>query len=148
MTFRVSLETFWRPHKTTGPRECQPSQLLEKNRCVESAIPCPFVSPTSRGNQSCRGPPVSFVGSSSTWTRRMSPTSWQRWCYAAEVRDTELDWSHPPESNRRPTDYESRKRWDNNQEDPSNSNDFSNLLRDRWVCLGFLGRSSRTKHGH
>src|SRR5262245_39207302 len=36
-------------------------------------------------------------------------------------------WSHPPESNRRPTDYESEKGYDANQEDPSIPNDVATI---------------------
>src|SRR5262245_35183352 len=52
--------------------------------------------------------------------------------------------SHPPESNRRPTDYESSDGRHKNQQDPSISNDFSNLGIWSLGLFGSLGKFSDT----
>jgi hypothetical protein len=48
-------------------------------------------------------------------------------------------WSHPPESNWRPTDYESTGGYNRNREDPSILRDFSALSTRSMGLFGSLG---------
>jgi hypothetical protein len=53
-------------------------------------------------------------------------------------------WSHPPESNRRPTDYESKEGCHTNQEDPGISNDLGSLRTSSLGLFGSLGKQLRS----
>jgi len=57
------------------------------------------------------------------------------------------NWSHPPDSNRRPGDYESETDRHTNREDPNNPNDFGILAIWSLGLFGSLGKhfSDRTR---
>jgi hypothetical protein len=68
------------------------------------------------------------------------------------LQNYEKIWSHPPESNRRPTDYETHQAKNSDLEKPATPKHFGSLILGRLfqnACRSvFSDSSSRTKDGH